>query len=113
MRRLWAYVLIAFTALVAVFASMPSLIKGISSNGDHSVRRQFTFQLVEKEKENEGDEVAELGKDSAKEVAKIMESRLIEYGIDSYDISTSGDGEINDFITVSLTILNINKSSLT
>ena len=101
MRRLWAYVIIAFTALVAVFASMPSLIKGISSNGDHSVRRQFTFQLVEKEAENPEEEVAKLNENSAKEMAKIMEQRLISYGVESYDISVSGDNEISDIITVS------------
>ena len=39
MRRLWAYLLIAFSALVISFASLPTLIKGFSSNGDHRLRR--------------------------------------------------------------------------
>ena len=53
MRRLWAYLLIAFSALVISFASLPTLIKGFSSNGDHRLRRQFTFQLTEREKEDD------------------------------------------------------------
>lgn len=101
MRRLWAYCLIAFTAFVAVFASMPTLIKGYSSNGDFSVRREFTFQLVEKEAESPDEEVAKLNENSAKEMANIMEQRLISYGVESYDISVSGNNEISDIITVS------------
>ncbi len=101
MRRLWAYCLIAFATVVAVFASMPTLIKGISSNGDHSVRRQFTFQLIEKEAENPEDEVAKLNENSAREMAKIMEQRLISYGVESYEITTSNNTEESDIITVS------------
>ena len=75
MRRLWAHILIAFTALVAVFASMPSLIRGINSNanGDHVRRREFTFQLTErKEKEGEA-KPKKLSNNSAKEIHFISE----------------------------------------
>ena len=103
MRRLWAHILIAFTALVAVFASMPSLIRGINSNsnGDHVRRREFTFQLTErKEKEGEA-KPKKLSNNSAKEMASVVEQRLINSGIDSYSITTSGNSEIDDIVTVS------------
>jgi len=105
MRRLWAYLLIAFSALVISFASLPTLIKGFSSNGDHRLRRQFTFQLTEREKEDDEDEVKKLTADSAKEMAKIMEERLISYDVESYDIQTSG----NDVVTVSFGAENVEK----
>lgn len=113
MRRLWAFILIACSALIAVFASFPSTIKGITSNGDHETRRQFTFQLTERE-QVEGEEAPKkLNKDSANDMAKIMEQRLIDYGVTSYDISVSGskiskdainrESEISDIVTVSFT----------
>ena len=113
MRRLWAYILIACSALIAVFASFPSTIKGITSNGDHETRRQFTFQLSER-KAIEGEAAPKkLDKNSANDMAKIMEQRLIQYGITSYDISVSGtklssdatnkESEISDIVTVSFT----------
>ena len=99
MRRLWAHIIIAFTCIVACFASFPGLLKGqITTNGDYKTRREFTFQLTEKKSEDDGI-VKSISEDSAKEVAKIMEERLINTGITSYDISTSG----NDIIHVTFT----------
>ncbi len=103
MRRLWAHILIVFTALVAVFALTPTLIKGIKSNGEHETRRQFTFQLTEKIDKETNEVVNPLKGDSAKKMAKVMEQRLITYGVSSYNISTSGDGEIDDIVTVDFT----------
>ena len=88
MRRLWAHIIIAFAAIVAVFATVPSLIKGISSDGNYETRRQFTFQLKEREQLDESDDPKELGVDSAKEMAKIMEERLLNYNVSSFDITT-------------------------
>ena len=103
MRRLWAHILIAAAALIAVFALTPTLIKGITSNGDHETRRQFTFQLTEKIDEETNNPVKELSKNSASEMAKIMEQRLINYGVTSYNIRTSGDNELGDIVTVDFT----------
>lgn len=100
MRRLWAHIIIAFTAIVAVFASIPALINRISTNGDYETRRQFTFQLSEREKEDDDDNPKDLTKDSAKEMAKIMEKRLIAYDISSYEITTSANKDIGDVINV-------------
>ena len=97
MRRLWAYIIVVFTALVAVFASFPSIVKGVQTNGQYETRRQFTFQLTEREVEDETEKVVELNDNSAKDIAKIMRSRLEKYNVSSYDISTSGQ----DIVTVS------------
>ena len=97
MRRLWAYIIVVFTALVAVFASFPAIIKDTTTNGEYETRREFTFQLVEREQTDDDEEPATLTDNSAKEIAEVMESRLVKSKITSYDISTSG----NDIITVS------------
>ena len=100
MRRLWAHIIIAFAAVVAVFASIPALISKISTNGEYETRRQFTFQLSKREKQDDDDDPKELTKDSAKEMAKIMEKRLIAYDISSYDITTTGNKDVGDIINV-------------
>ena len=101
MRRLWAHILIAFAALVAVFASMPTLIKGVTTNNDHIRGREFTFQLTERTATQEEPNPAKLTGSSAKEMANIMEGRLLASGIDSYKISTSGNSNFDDIVTVS------------
>ena len=98
MRRLWAHIVIAFTCIVTAFASFPTVLKSISTNGDFETRRQFTFQLTERE-ESEDNEVVALNENSAKDMAKIMESRLVTTGVTSYEITTSG----NDLINVAFT----------
>ncbi len=97
MRRLWAYIIVVFTALVAVFASFPSVIKNVTTNGEFETRRQFTLQLSQREIVDDDEEAKELTDNSAKEMAKIMESRLLKYNVSSYDISTEGQ----DIVTVS------------
>ena len=99
MRRLWAYIIVVFTAIIAVFASFPAIIRGTATNGEYEQRREFTFQLVERDPaELDDDETPKtLTDNSAREIAEIMESRLVQSKITSYDISTSG----NDIITVS------------
>ena len=97
MRRLWAYIIVVFAALVAVFASFPAVIKDTTTNVEYESGREFTFQLVEREQVDDDEEPKALTDTSAKEIAEIMESRLVKSKISSYNISTSG----NDMITVS------------
>ena len=94
MRRLWAHIIIAFACIVTAFASFPTVLKSISTNGDFETRRQFTFQLSERE-ESEDNEVVALNENSAKDMAKIMETRLVASGVTSYEITTSGNDIIN------------------
>lgn len=101
MRRFWAHILIAFAAIVAVFALTPSLLKQITTNAEFKNGRQFTFQLKERTK-NEGEaDPAKLDGESAKKMAKIMEERLKTYGVDSYKVNTSGNEYESDIVTVS------------
>lgn len=99
MRRLWAYIIVVFAAVVAVFASFPSVAKGMTNGGEFISRRVFTFQLKQKEAVDldDGEEVVPLNENSAKDMANIMKMRLDAYNVSSYDIETKG----NDIITVS------------
>lgn len=94
MRRLWAHIIIAFTCIVSSLAAFPTVLKSITTNGDYETRRQFTFQLTERESEDTS-EVHALTENSAKDMAKIMESRLVETGVTSYQITTSGNDLVN------------------
>lgn len=97
MRRLWAYLIVVFTALVAVFASFTKVIGGISTNGEFETRREFTFQLKERQQEDDDVDPKPIDENSAKDIAKIMKSRLETYNVSSYDVRTSG----NDTVYVS------------
>ena len=95
MRRLWAYIIVVFAALTAVFASFPAIIKDTTTNDQYESGREFTFQLVEREQSDDDEEQKTLNDNSAKEIAQIMESRLVKSKISSYSISTSGNDMIN------------------
>lgn len=97
MRRLWAYIIVVFAAVVAVIASFPGVVKSLSTDGEFKTRRVFTFQLREREATDDDVDPAALTENSAKEVADIMKSRLETYNVSSYDLKTVG----NDMITVS------------
>lgn len=105
MRRLWAYIIVVFAAIVAVIASFPGVVKSLSTDGEFKTRRVFTFQLREREATDDDVDPAALTKDSAKEVADIMKSRLETYNVSSYDLKTVG----NDIITVSFSAENDTK----
>ena len=94
MRRLWAHIIIAFTCIVSSLAAFPTVLKSVATNGDYETRRQFTFQLTERESE-EASEVHALTENSAKEMASVMETRLVEAGVTSYEITTSGNDLVN------------------
>ena len=98
MRRLWAYIIVIFAAVVAVIASFPGVAKGLATDGEFKTRRVFTFQLTERDNEFDPDVTPkELTDNSAKEIADIMKTRLEAYNVSSYDLKTVG----NDMITVS------------
>ncbi len=106
MRRLWAYIIVVFAAVVAVIASFPGVAKGLTKDGEFETRRVFTFQLTERDNELDPDVTPkELTDSSAKDVADIMKSRLETYNVSSYDLKTVG----NDMITVSFAAENDSK----
>ena len=94
MRRLWAHIIIAFTCIVSSLAAFPTVLKSMTTNGDYETRRQFTFQLTERESEDTT-EIHELTDSSAKDMAAIMETRLEQAGVSSYEITTSGKDIVN------------------
>ena len=83
MRRLWAYIIVIFAAVVAVIASFPRVAKGLATDGEFKTRRVFTFQLTERDNEFDPDVTPkELTDSSAKEIADIMKGRgLVGNGI--------------------------------
>ena len=83
MRRLWAYIVIVFASLVAVVAAFPAIVKNAQTNGEYETRREFTFQLVEREQEDDDVIPKTLTDYSAKEVAEVMESRLVKSNVTS------------------------------
>ena len=94
MRRLWAHIAIAVACIFTSVAVFPTLLKGIQTNGDYQKRRQFTYQLTERLDED-NNVVTPLGDESAKNIAKEMEKRLIASGVSSYELTTSGEDIIN------------------
>lgn len=96
MRRLWANILIAGACVFGACASVPSIIDSVSTNGDYKTQRQFTFQLTQTEKVNDGEEGKPLTETSAIEMAEVMKQRLELSEVSSYSISVSG----NDLITL-------------
>lgn len=98
MRRLWANILIAGASMLAVVAAVPNAIKNTNTNGDFAKNHAFTFQLSEREVSSEqGEEAKPLNEHSAIDIANIMEQRLVNCGVSSYKITTSG----NDLVNVS------------
>ena len=105
MRRLWAYIIVVFAAVIAVIASFPGVVKSLSTDGEFKTRRVFTFQLRERDATDDDVDPVALTENSAKEVADIMKSRLETYNVSSYDLKTVG----NDIITVSFSAENDTK----
>lgn len=107
MRRLWAYIIVVFAAVVAVIASFPGVAKGVAgtAGGEFQTRRVFTFQLSQRDKTDDDINPKELNENSSKEIADIMKTRLDKYNVSSYDLKTVG----NDMITVSFAAENDNK----
>ena len=89
MRRLWAHILIAVSALFIMGASFASVFKNVSSNNEYHEGREIVFKLTDKE-----DPEIDVKPDASKEIAKKMAERLDTYGITAYTIMTSGDDMI-------------------
>ena len=96
MRRLWAHIALSASCILACGLAFPTVLKGVSTNGDYRTRRQFTFQLSEREVEDDNETPISLNENSAKDMAEIMATRLETAGVTSYEIETSG----NDLIYV-------------
>ena len=52
MRRLWAYIIIAFTSIVAMGTTFPTIFKGMRSNIEYQDGRELVFRISDKEDKN-------------------------------------------------------------
>lgn len=89
MRRLWAYILLAFTSLVLVGVGFTPVLKNANSNIDYQSGREITFHI---ESKDEGVEVTE---EKLAEVADIMKERLANQNVTRYEIATEGTDKIS------------------
>ena len=89
MRRLWAYILLAFTSLVLVGVCFTPVLKNANSNIDYQSGREITFHI---ESKDEGVEVTE---EKLAEVADIMKERLANQNVTRYEIATEGTDKIS------------------
>ena len=89
MRRLWAYILLAFTSLVLVGVSFTPVLKNANSNIDYQSGREITFHIESK------DESVEVNEEKLNEVAEIMKDRLANQNVTRYQIATEGNDKIS------------------
>ena len=92
MRRLWAYILLAFTSLVLVGVSFVPLMRNTNANIDYQSGREILFHVESK------DESTELTKDQLGELADMMSERLENQKVTRYEVDIQG----NDTIAVIL-----------
>ena len=93
MRRLWSYIILAFTALVAMGATFVSLVTKVDSNVEYSQGRELVFRVTD---EDSGEPFTT--DQEVKDIAKKMIERLDAQDVTQYRVSTQG----NDTITVEL-----------
>ena len=93
MRRLWSYIILAFTALVAMGATFVSLATKVESNIEYSQGRELVFRVTDED----GGEIFATDTE-VKEIAKKMIERLDAQDVTQYRVSTQG----TDTITVEL-----------
>ena len=99
MRRLWSHIVLAATSLLMVGATFATVMTSNkrNSNIEFEKGREMVFRLNEKDEDKNIDlESPVADKDAAKNVAKIMESRLKTADVTRYSIETQG----NDMIKV-------------
>ena len=93
MRRLWSYIILAFTALVAMGATFVSIVTRVDSNIEYSQGRELVFRVTDED----SDEPFTTDKE-VKEIADKMIERLEAQDVTQYRVSTQG----TDTITVEL-----------
>ena len=89
MRRLWAYILLAFTSLVLVGVAFTPVLKNANSNIDYQSGREITFHIESKE---DGEAVTQ---EKLEEVADVMKERLANQNVTRYEIDIEGDDKIS------------------
>lgn len=89
MRRLWAYIIIAFTALVCMGTTFTNIFIQADSNIEYQDGREIVFRISDKE--NNDDPLPDT---AVEEIADVMEDRLNNSGISRYEIQTAGNDTV-------------------
>lgn len=89
MRRLWAYIIIAFTALVCMGTTFTNIFIQTDSNIEYQDGREIVFRISDKE--NNDDPLPDT---AVEEIADVMEDRLNNSGISRYEIQTAGNDTV-------------------
>lgn len=91
MRRLWAYLITAFTALVLVCTTFTNVITQVSTNYEYETGTELAFRIGTEEDH----ELPSFQDGTAlKDMAKVMEERLQLQGISKYTVATEGTDTI-------------------
>ncbi len=99
MRRLIAYIVVAFTILVSMAAAFVPVFTQINGGLSFSGGREYTYQLVNWE---DSDDDINDDSEASREMAGVMETRLATWGLTEYDVRVEG----NDMITVKFSASN-------
>ena len=91
MRRLWAYIVAAFTALVLIGTTFTSIFVKANSNIEYQDGREIVFRISDENDENP--QAMENG-EAVKEIASVMEERLSLQGISKYQVATEGNDTV-------------------
>lgn len=94
MRRLWSYIILAFTSLVMMGASFASIFSNVKGNIEFDGGRELTFRIADKENEEE----VFTDSTAVDNIASKMIERLEAQDVTQYRVSTQG----YDTITVEL-----------
>lgn len=94
MRRLWAYIILAFTALATMGTTFANVFKQSTSNIEYSDGKQLVFRVSEKDGSKlEGHEDDETS--PAEEIADIIVDRLSTYDISTYEVEVQGEDTVS------------------
>ena len=95
MRRLWSYILLAFTTLALMLVTFPSLMNKVDTNVDYSSGYEMFFRITEKE----ASDSEELTHDGLLSVADEFASRLDKSNVSAYKVKVVGEDTISVVLT--------------
>ena len=86
MRRIWAYIVLAFTALVLVGTTFVGEITKVNSNNQFDNGKEITFRVSDKDDE----EIEFEDSTAVDDIAETMKERLDTAKVTSYEVYTVG-----------------------
>lgn len=96
MRRLWSYIILTGTALVAMGTTFANVFKQSSSNIEYSNGKELVFRITEKDGEAIDENIT--GEKPSELIADKIVERLASYDISTYEVRVQG----NDTVSVLL-----------